>query len=189
MEKRKLTPEDFKTMKMPTMFVSASYEMVQPIIDKNQYLTKYMEGIKTGRQVRDGEGMVIMGAPLSHKSTLSAFIAKTFRRYGFPVHWASALSIQDALASKEVYVDENDFSEISMRDRLKDVDVLVVDNLGEELEAVHKRKYCVEVIQHRWQWAKLTIVNTALTSEDIQKEYGEIFMRRLFGNMLVVTTE
>ncbi len=137
-------------------------------------------------EIRDnvarGDGMVLTGPHGTGKSWRAAAIAKAMLRHDSRVRFISADDLVEALKPGARYFDREIFTNLEfLRDRL----LLVIDDLGAEYRAANSgfaEMGITNLIRHRVQNCKSTVVTTNLQPEGVEKLYGP-GLRSLFNEL------
>lgn len=178
-EKRVLEIGDYDLMQIPAALRATAWADFDEH-PKREVIASYLGRLHEA--VQDGDNLLIGGPPMSGKSYLSAFIAKVFRQYSYTVLFAQALEIQDRITEKQSWYDEG-----PILDRFRNVNVLVVDAYGSELDAIRGgRNRVKELIEHRTSWHKTTIINTNKTPSELNVAYYDGYAEWLRRNYLMI---
>lgn len=183
--KRELTEGDFELMCLPKEFWVASWSFLSDSKVK-QKVFNYLNSLNIDHQVaKDGDGLLIAGEHGTGKTYISAICAKAFRKYEYSVYFVSAAHLQDG-AEQGIEFDEGE----GMLDRAKNVDVLIIDDLGmEAVSPLKKNNYVVDVISHRKNWKKVLIVTTCKEPEALAVMYGKHVMDMMKSFMFGLRVE
>lgn len=172
--RRELDPRDYDLMDIPALYRDAKWTDFN---DTSERLAIYLG--KLHDAVADGDGLFIFGPQRSGKSHLSTYLAKLFRSYSYTVQFARAIDIQDNIHEKNDWFDEGTFL-----NRYRTVDVLIIDGLGTEVDAVGRgRNRVKELIDYRLQENKLMIISTRKSKVELDLIYGDGYADYLFDNM------
>lgn len=165
---RNLTVDDLQIMGIPRRYWDARYDYFPSGSSQRLVLDNYLHPDKIRYNVSQGIGLMLYGANGTGKTSLTSIILKRARRYGFDCFFGSAFDLFEAFANK-VPFDEG----VSLWDWCKQVDLLVIDDLGHEGESWnHKESRLFEVLlRHRTDDLKSTIVTTNLYPDEFEKQY------------------
>ena len=130
---------------------------------------------------QNSENLFLSGAPGLGKTYLSACIARVVAENGFSVVYDMAASIfakfEDAKFSRTENLEDTK-DEIK---RYMECDLLILDDLGTEMTTVFTIAALYEIINTRLITGKKTIVNSNLTTLELQKRYSEQITSRVGG--------
>ena len=114
------------------------------------------------------------------KTHLSLAIAGVVVQKGYGVIYDSAGSLLRRLEREQFGREQN--SDMDTLSLLLDCDLLVLDDFGTEFSTGFTRSAIYTILNGRLTAAKPMIINTNLTPEDIQREYGDRIVSRLFAS-------
>lgn len=166
------------TLGLPKRLQLASLEGVQNE-DAKTFLENYFRHGK--KMFKNGEGIFIVGEPLTGKSCLAAVLMKFFTLNNIHCHFVRASRLQEAVMNREY--DENDKLLESV---YRNCPALVVDDLGHELEKCRNGNAVVDIIRSRLDDLKVTIVTTIIERQ-INIVYPEDFVARLKRSFHLIT--
>lgn len=120
-ERRALVPADFERMNLPERYWRAKIqgvpESVRPAVER--YLFRIDE------HVARGTGLFVLGAAGVGKTAIAALVAKEARARGHTVFFTTVWELVASMRARAEFEDG-----VSIIDRCRDVDVLVVDDLS-----------------------------------------------------------
>lgn len=128
-EARKLTSADLIRMRLPERYWNASFEVISEGKHKvvaDRFLSKLPE------LMAQGMGVLLWGDNSMGKTSVAAVIAKQARRLGFTVLFLRTSELVRGDLRREWYSPDRSKS---VYDRAKEVDLLVLDDLGKEHHA------------------------------------------------------
>ncbi len=125
---RELDVDDMNRMRIPRRYWEVSVDGIQACSDPDgmgpeDIINNYLNNLKKMRKL--GGGLVLWGPNGSGKTSIAVVIMKEFRRHGYPGLFIEASKIKDFWVSGDMF-DEDE----RWRDRITDVDVLTIDDLG-----------------------------------------------------------
>lgn len=165
--RRPLNIRDFESMNLPEEFwrVKVGYvqESVRPVV------VRYMK--KMDDMARLGAGLLLSGGPGVGKTGVAALIAKEARSLCYKVFFIGVWELREAIRSKVMYSDS-----VTMLDRCREVDVLILDGLREE-DAQEKwfgAREIEELLANRAARKKVTILTTRLDSPTLRDKMSGV---------------
>jgi DNA replication protein DnaC len=159
---RKLTPADYKLMRLPRALWGARLQDVDGVNKK--YVRNLLEDVPTLRA--RGANILIMGTSGVGKTCLAAMFAKTFRANKLTVFFATPSDIRDAVKAREGFD-----GDMSMIERAKRVDCFVLDDYrADKGDGWWSNTDLVSVIRYRQSHMKTTIVTSSLPHAVLMKD-------------------
>ena len=131
------------------------------------------------------ESLIFMGGTGLGKTHLSTSIAKSVIEKGYSVLYNSAQNIISAF-ERERFSKEGEKSE---SERYLEADLLIIDDLGAEVQSKSSVSYFYTIINTRLISSKPTIISTNLTPAKLQSTYDERIVSRLLGEYSVYLFE
>lgn len=166
-KKRELTEGDFNLMGLPKEYWGASWSFLSDGEVKTKIYNYLISLNQDHRIIHDGDGLYLFGGNGSSKTYISAICAKAFRKYEYKVMFTSAVKFQKDCE------DGVEFEEgITVLDRARDVDVLVIDDFGKEVPSFKGTNYVLEMIDFRRDWKKILIINSRMNPADADDKYA-----------------
>lgn len=172
-------------MELPRRYWNVSFGNIKPEDSKHKMvMAKYL--LKIDEMIRNGYGLLFWGDNNSGKTACASIILKEMRRRGFVVLFCRASKIKDAFV-KNVPFD----SRILLRERLSDVDGLVIDDLGKEYsgESGYIEKVFDNLIRERTGQKKITIITTNVSPDRLDRKYKKSMIKGMFGAIFPILVE
>ncbi len=116
------------------------------------------------------------------KTFLAGCIAKELLDTYHTVIYLTAFQLVDILQNNTFGSDETDDTGSTMFDYILDCDLLIIDDLGTELNNSFVTSQLFLCVNERIQSAKSTIISTNLSLDALQQEYSERVFSRLVSN-------
>lgn len=126
------------------------------------------------------ESLLFVGKTGLGKTHISSAIAKTVIEKGFSVVYDSAQNIISAF-ERDRFVKEDERES----EKYLNADLLIIDDLGAEVQNKSTASYFYTVLNTRLISAKPTIVSTNLSAKELTAQYEERIVSRLFGEYSV----
>ena len=143
--------------------------------------------VQSQRYVREfggqSQSLLFTGAPGLGKTHLSLAIAEGVAKAGHLVMYVSAPHLMDQL---ELGKFQKDDAALEFREIIFGCDLLVIDDLGTELVTRYTQAEVYDLVNHRLNTGKPTIINTNLGLQEIERTYSSRVHSRLAGMYAVV---
>ena len=141
---------------------------------------RYIESLGTDEDcIDEGKGLFMQGSPGAGKTHLAVAILKAALVKGHSGYFGPMYEIIER--AKRSYSTDEEVAE-----RLASVDLLVVDDLGQERLTDWRRELTFTIFSRRYNESKAIIVTTNLPGAVISKRYSDSFFSRLVGASHVV---
>ena len=124
------------------------------------------------------QSLLFTGAPGLGKTHLSLAIAEGVAKAGHLVMYVSAPHLMDQL---ELGKFQKDDAALEFREVIFGCDLLVIDDLGTELVTRYTQAEVYDLVNHRLNTGKPTIINTNLGLQEIERTYSSRVHSRLAG--------
>lgn len=132
------------------------------------------------------QSVCLYGGPGRGKTHLALSIAKQAKADGKSVLAIKAIDLLTRL--KRTYDRRDDVAEVEIMRLLKEVDVLVIDDIGTEKSTEWVRSKFYEIIDYRMN-RKTTIFTTNLSSGETERKEGGALVSRIWGSDLCLCIE
>ena len=129
------------------------------------------------------QSLLFTGAPGLGKTHLSLAIAEGVAKAGHLVMYVSAPHLMDQLELGKFHKDD---AALEFREVIFGCDLLVIDDLGTELVTRYTQAEVYDLVNHRLNTGKPTIINTNLGLQEIERTYSSRVHSRLAGMYAVV---
>lgn len=134
----------------------------------------------------ESDCLLFVGQTGLGKTHLSSAIAKTAIEKGFDVVYESAPNAV-SLIERDRFADDSEREQKSQR--LFDCDLLILDDLGTEISGKNTPSIIYNIINTRLVNRKPTIINTNLNAKELERNYDQRIISRLFGEYRVMLFE
>lgn len=168
-ERRELVERDLVRMRIPSLFYGASRSKITINEPQRSAVFKYESRIN--EVMERGVGLLFWGANGVGKTAMAVVIAKEAARFGWTVLFIRAADLFD-LSTRKTWFSEQDG--VSVWDRARSVDLLVLDDLGKEVADQNGRviRDMEEFIRDRVSHRRVIIATTNMhPSEGFSKIY------------------
>lgn len=125
----------------------------------------------------NSKSVLMMGKTGLGKTHLSLAIAAKAAKAGFDVIYGSAQNLLRK-AEKEYFTMGSDTEVLNS---LLNCDLLVLDDLGTELETKFNTSQVYNIINTRLNFSKPTIISTNLSAKELEERYAQRVLSRLIG--------
>lgn len=181
--KRALAEEGFRTSGLGALIDRQSFENFsldrfdeedRSIMKHNlDFLRDYADTFRAGKK-----SLILIGGTGLGKTHLSTALARAVIEKGYSVLYDTAHNVifdfnYDQFKSKP--------EEELRSEKYLDCDLLLLDDLGTEVQTKHTASYLYNLINTRMNRGKTTVVSTNLTPNDVVERYGDRLASRLFG--------
>jgi len=129
------------------------------------------------------QSLLFTGAPGLGKTHLSLAIAEGVAKAGHLVMYVSAPHLMDQLELGKFHKDD---AALEFREVIFGCDLLVIDDLGTELVTRYTQAEVYDLVNHRLNTGKPTIINTNRGLQEIERTYSSRVHSRLAGMYAVV---
>ncbi len=134
----------------------------------------YMRNIQ--QNMNTGAGLILAGKPGTGKTHLACAIGGEYMNHGTVLFITVSAMIRRIRAS---YQRNSDKTEQDVIDELRDVDLLIVDEIGIQKGSESEEHLLFEVINDRYSYFKPIILISNLNAEEIKKYIGERALDRM----------
>lgn len=132
---------------------------------------------------KNHENLLLLGNTGVGKTFLANCIAKELLDLGFTVIYLTAFRLFDILEKYKFGKDENSTYEASNQfEYILDCDLLIIDDLGTELNNAFTNSQLYLIINERLLRQKSTIISTNLSLTNINTNYGERVFSRIVSS-------
>ena len=177
-----LKSENFSTFRMD--YYSSDY--IDAVSHKSS-LDMAKEAFTVCRSFSDHFGsefqnLLIYGSTGVGKTFLTNFVARELLNTSHTVIYLTAFHLVDILQNNTFGNDDMDDSDENMFHYILDCDLLIIDDLGTELNNAFVTSQLFLCINERLLARKSTIISTNLSLDELQNEYSERIFSRLISN-------
>jgi DNA replication protein DnaC len=184
---KELKPGHLERMNIPFPYWDATLEVIREKDDlaARKTLSKYIKDIRRAMDI--GYGMIINGEYGTGKTSAGVILLKYLRRISGMGYFITAHEYIQDVFSKTM------FDEItSVYERVRDVDLLLLDDLGKETSKLDSENdnvatMLVSLLKDRGAAGRSTIITSNLNLGELQKVYGKSFMEAVKDRMAIVT--
>lgn len=139
-------------------------------------MTKQKSAIKTVRRhihritggvaKERGDGLILWGASGTGKTHIAVGILRECQGAGMSGHFIRAVVLMRLIRQANSFQARHD--DLNLLDRLSDVDVLVIDDVGKTLGNDFERSGLFALIDTRWAYSRPTIITTNASPTDLK---------------------
>lgn len=155
-------------------------------ISLRDYMSEKLEEAKAYAEsfTGTGKGLLYFGKSGTGKTFTTGAIANRIRERGFTVLYMTAVELMDAVKEKD-YSKNADDSETKYQ-LIKDVDLLVIDDLGTELATPYTASALFDIVNYRSGLEKPVIYSTNFELSQLSKRYHDRIFSRITGSVKLV---
>jgi DNA replication protein DnaC len=163
---------------IPKRFRGVSFER-KPICDMDPALLREMRKFvrEIGENLDRGRGLWFFGDVGTGKTSLAMLVSKAALEAGRSV---AIYSVPRLLADiKDTYEDDSGRSYTDLFDRLCEVDLLHLDDLGAEKRTEWVLEQLYSIVNERWQNERSIVVTSNLGVDELREQIGQRTVSRL----------
>lgn len=161
--RRSLTAEDLVRINLPEDHWRAKIQDVQQSVRSavENYLTNFDD------MAQKGAGLWLRGSVGVGKTAIAALVAKEARARGYTAYFTTVFDLREAVRNKQMY-DEA----LSVIDRCKDVDVLILDNFqtSDVGDMIVNLRFLEELLVGRGSRLKISVLTTRVARTDLKDQ-------------------
>jgi DNA replication protein DnaC len=162
---RKLDKNDMYRMNIGPRFWQCTFDKIPDKCSHKLEFKKWLSNITSN--LNKGIGLLISGDYGAGKTSLAVIAMKNTA-----IRKGSAIMIRGNQLRQGIIQDE-DSEDTSLRKRVSEVDLLVLDDLGSEHETAFGNSVLEEILRERYDNKKATIITTNLSKEALIAKLGE----------------
>jgi len=178
----KLTKAHMELMRIPRRFWQSDFDLI-PDCEGKELLRSYLRNIDEA--LDRGEGLLLWG-PNGHGKTSAAVIAmKEARRRGASSFFVQAETLRSSVLDGTMFSDEK-----TLMERAREVDFLVIDDLGKEHtgETGFTERIFENLIRERTACKRVTVITTNLPPNSQTPKEASL-RKRYISSMLEIMRE
>ena len=184
--RRELNADDMHRMCIPRRYWGATFKQISgdgdpsPKSVAKKYITKIED------MIEKGVGLLLWGKNGTGKSCMAVVMAKEFRRRGYPVLFLEVADLKNKVFNREIFDELETFW-----DRARNVDVLVLDDLGKGIrdEKGAGARVIDELVRHRNAEMLVTIITTNMSPAALKDELKISTMHSLKESVFPIKIE
>ena len=146
------------------------------------YVGEYINNLEVN--LKNGDGIFFCGSNGVGKTMLSCIILKEAYRRRYMCRRISFARYIDLYTNSWGY--ENNVEEVDEYEWYKSCDILVLEELGKEIDSKIAKPVLEDLLRYRQENNKVTLVCSNLTPEDFKQIYGNSIASLVNGSMTVV---
>lgn len=163
--RRGLTPEDMHRAGIGERYWHVSLDAIPDTCEYKRVLRGWTERVKDA--VEKGIGLMFLGEFRQGKTAAGIIGLKAVLAHGGTGLFIRADQLTKVIVEKERF-DEDELFE----DRMKGVDVLMIDDLGEEYSKEYGIGLVEQIIRYRYDRQRCLIITTNVKEKDLVAKYG-----------------
>lgn len=183
--RQRLMEENFDTFRLDLYSTETDRRLgISPRKNMENILSCCRDFIKNFDQTH--ENLLFCGNTGVGKTFLSNCIARELLDSAHTVIYLTAFQLVDIMESNTFGRDADDLADEDMFDYIFDCDLLIIDDLGTELNNSFITSQLFLCINERLLRRKSTIISTNLSLEKLQREYSERIFSRIISNYRIL---
>lgn len=181
-ELREITPDDMRRIGVGERFWDVTLDQIPDTAAYKHKLKTYVDRVT--ECVREGVGLLLFGDLRMGKTSAAVIVAKAVVAHGGTAYMIRADEIQNAVMDKESFDEDPTVSE-----RLTEVDLLIIDDLGQEHSKDFGRALLENVVRQRYDNKMPLIVTTNVPANLLEEKYGQAVFKVMRSMMLAVPVD
>lgn len=177
--KRKLTSEDMVRMNVGRRYWPCTLAAIPDVCKHKKPLENWLSKIKIN--LKNGNGLLFKGKYNKGKTASAVICMKNAVVRGGTAYLVRGNSIKDAIINKTMF----DPLE-TIEERMKNVDLLVIDDMGSEYESSFSNSVLEEILRARSDSRRSTIITTNLDGDTLKQKFGESLLNFLSATMAII---
>lgn len=163
--KKELQESDLHLMNLPRRFWDSSLKYVTEVNNTKGIIERYTRLLP--QFVKAGVGLMLWGANGRGKTSIMAVIGKEAKRNGLSVFFYESASLKADVINKVMFSETS-----SVWDRAKNVDILLLDDLGKGVQdsTGFGARLIDELLRYRYSRMKVTIITTNMPPSSVKDE-------------------
>ncbi len=133
------------------------------------------------RFIDEGEGLLLFGSYGSGKTSIAVIVAKNALYHNKTVYFIDSDEVMSSVMTNKQFEDG-----VSVYDRIKLVDLLIIDDLGREFGKDATKAVMENILRVRTNALRSTIITTNLAPQELKKQYGEGFYEVMMEKILPI---
>ena len=174
---RELDSHDMARMNVGKKFWYVTLDAVPDTAGYKAVLAKYLENLEA--RIHDGVGLFLTGPMRGGKTSASVVVAKHLVSHGGTAYFIRADGLQSAFMEHQRF--DEDYSVV---DRMRDVDLLVIDDMWQEYAKEFGGSAVEKLVRWRHDMQKALVVTTNMTVKEFEAKYGP-GVRKVLGGMCI----
>lgn len=164
-ESRKLDREDMRRMNVGERFWGVTLEQVPEGCAYRDRISAYLDAMH--ECIKKGIGLLFYGDYRSGKTAAAIIVMKNVVAFGGTALFIRADELSKAVIEKTIFDDDE-----TLEERMKSVDLLVIDDLGQEHSKDFGASVVESIIRNRYNHRKAILVTLNIEIAEIEKKYG-----------------
>lgn len=181
-----LGPKDLIRMNVGRRWWFCKFDLIPDGLEYKEVLRRYLA--KIADHIRNGRGLLLRGPLSSGKSGAASIIAKAVVMHGGTALFVPVSELADHKIENRIFDASED---LTVWDRMQDVDLLVLDDIGAEHSSAWAKSLVERIVRLRSN-TRRAIIYTANTSKmtiPLKDLYGETLMAIIKASALPVLVD
>jgi DNA replication protein DnaC len=183
MIRKSLTVGDVKRANIPKRFWDSSVDVIPDRLAHKEKITKYINELPD--MMGRGVGLYLYSEENgTGKTAISVIIAKEALRCGYTVFFEESSRLKSCIMNKNVFEEG-----LSIEDRVKQVDLLILDDIGKEYRTAsgYAESSIESLIRDRVQKMRTTVITGNVVPKNLQSIYSDDFAALLKESMIPIS--
>ncbi|GIX45634.1 MAG: AAA family ATPase [Candidatus Hydrogenedentota bacterium] len=171
----------YRAARIPPRFLNKSLDNFQAVTAEHKHIVTFAKQfLKTFRSVapdQPAKGLLLMGREGCGKTHIAVAILREIIRKGYSgLYW----NVPELfLELRRTMNEQSDETEADLFDEAREVDLLVLDDLGAEKTSEYVTDRLYVLINGRYEYDKATLVTTNRSLKELQQQVGPRIVSRL----------
>lgn len=165
-EWRQLRPEDLRRMNVGKRFWNVALEKIPDQATYKQELTAYIERLKPA--IEGGYGLMLNGPYRQGKTSSAVILMKAVVAHGGTAFFIRADEVAGVVIEKTRFDEDQ-----TMEERMRSVDLLVIDDLGTDTTREVGAGLMERLIRWRYDTKKSLVVTANKSMEELARKFNE----------------
>lgn len=176
---QKMIAHEFKRSGIPPRYTTRSFDNFRAANDEQKKAWRMAKGYADTitEKMQSGAGLILAGKPGTGKTHLACAVANQFVTTGCNVLFITVSAMLRRI--RETYRKDSNKTEQQAIDELRNIDLLIIDEIGVQKGSESEEHLLFEVINERYNYFKPTILISNLNAKDIKQFIGERALDRM----------
>lgn len=178
-EPRKLTNEDMIRMNVGKRYWHVSLDSIPEECDYKKKLWRFIKSLSSA--ISQGKGFLFCGDYRQGKTSASVILCKAVVSSGGTAYFIRSDELTKVVVESHWFDEDK-----TVLDRMREVDLLVIDDVGTEASKEYGESLVENLIRYRYDNLKSMVVTTNVGMPDLVSKYGQGVMKVMASMMVPV---